>query len=240
MICSTDIGFPNPAMVMIPSGEFKMGASAEDKFANHTELPSVKIRVREFAIGSFAVTVGEYRAFQPDHAPGEDKHLPVVHVSWNEASQFCEWLSDKSGKRYRLPSEAEWEFACRAGTTTPFHTGHHLSLVDANYFYNEAGHRVGQGSRVPVGSYPPNHWGLHEVHGNVSEWCADSWHPSHECTSLNGLPRLSTEPTTRVIRGGSWDYLPRLLRSSWRDGVPAGNRRDNLGFRIACTLVPKP
>jgi len=240
MHASTDIGYPNPAMVMIPSGEFKMGAGPEDKFANHTELPSVKIRVREFAIGSFAVTVGEYRAFQPDHAPEDHEHLPVVHVSWNEACQFCEWLSAKSGKNYRLPTEAEWEFACRAGTTTPFHTGHQLSIQDANYFYSESGLRVGPGSRVEVGSYPPNCWGIHEAHGNVSEWCADSWHPSHEGASLNGLRRESNENPMRVIRGGSWDYLPRLLRSSWRDGVPAGNSRDNLGFRIAYSLSSKP
>ena len=231
---------PTPVLVLVPAGEFLMGAGAGDKFANSTERPRVRIRIKGFAIGSFAVTVGEYRVFEPGHAPGDQADLPAVHVSWDNASEFCNWLATKSGKPYRLPSEAEWEYACRAGTDTPFYTGNSLDIADANYLYNETGTRIGRGERAAVGSYPGNRWGLHETHGNVSEWCADFWHPSHEHASLNGSPRRDAETPKRAIRGGSWDYLPRLLRSSWRDGLPPETRRDNLGFRVACSLPKAP
>lgn len=214
-----------PEMVAVPGGEFTMGENGGDKFANDTERPAHPVAVASFALGRFAVTVGEYRAFRHGHAPGEDAHWPVVDVSWDDACAYCDWLSAANGKRYRLPSEAEWEYTCRAGTATPFAFGHEISPRDANFFYSESGERVGPGRRTCVGEYSANAFGLHDMHGNVCEWVEDAWRPNYLASAA--------VDDRRVIRGGAWDYLPRLLRSAWRDGLPAACRRDNLGFRIA-------
>lgn len=216
---------PVPDMAVVPGGEFTMGESRGDKFANDTERPAHPVPVASFALGRWAVTVGEYRAFRPGHAPGDDPLWPVVDVSWHDARAYCAWLSTAQEKSYRLPSEAEWEYACRAGTTTPFAFGHEVTPRDANYFYSESGERVGPGRRTRGGEYPANAFGLSDMHGNVCEWVEDAWRPNyHESSGADDL---------RVIRGGAWDYLPRLVRSAWRDGLPADCRRDNLGFRIA-------
>ena len=217
-----------------------MGASSNDKFANSTERPTVRVQIEAFAIGCTAVTVGEYRLFSTQHSPDDDSGLPAVAVNWNDASDYCAWLAQVSGLDYRLPSEAEWEYACRAGTETPFYTGHQLTIEEANYFYDESGTRVGPGRRMRTGSFPANPWGLYEMHGNISEWCADAWNSSHTVAGQRGLNHELPINPMRAIRGGGWDYLPRLLRSSWRDGLPPDTRRDNLGFRIACTLSNLP
>lgn len=217
-------------MVVVSGGEFIMGESRGDKFANDTERPAHPVSVSSFMLSRFAVTVGEYRAFRNGHAPGDDPQWPVVDVSWSDARAYCDWLSAASDQRYRLPSEAEWEYACRAGSTTPFAFGHEITPRDANFFYSESGERIGPGQRTRGGQYPANAFGLHDMHGNVCEWVEDAWRSNY------------LEPTAaddrRVIRGGAWDYLPRLLRSAWRDGLPADCRRDNLGFRIATSDLP--
>lgn len=228
MTCSL---VPAPRMVLLPDGEFTMGESQGDKFANDTERPAHRVAVAPFALGCCAVTVGEFRSFRDGHAPDEDPQLPVVSVSWNDAHDYCDWLSAAWGKHFRLPSEAEWEYACRARTTTPFAFGHEITPRDANYFYSESGERVGCGRRTPGGEFPANAFGLYDMHGNVCEWVEDAWRPNY----------LETTPhdQRRVIRGGAWDYLPRLLRSAWRDGLPADSRRDNVGFRIATSDLSK-
>jgi formylglycine-generating enzyme required for sulfatase activity len=187
------------------------------------------------AIACDPVTEGAYAFFAPEH-PAERADLPVVNVSWHDANAYCEWLRDQTGQRFRLPSEAEWEIACRSGTDTPFSTGDALAPEKANYLYTESGERVGPGCRRPVGSYLPNAWGLNDMHGNVAEWCADVWHPSYEGADSNGSARSGSPDHPRVIRGGAWDLLPRLLRSACRDALPPDARRDNLGFRLAVTL----
>ena len=214
-----------PDMVLLPGGEFTMGESRGDKFANDTERPAHRVSIAPFVLGRFVVTVGEYRAFRLEHAPHEDPQLPVVNVDWNDARAYCDWLSATLGKHFRLPSEAEWEYACRAGTTTPFATGYEITPCDANYFYSESGERVGRGRRTVAGEFPANAFGLYDMHGNVCEWVEDAWRSNYE--------EAAADECRRVIRGGAWDYLPRLLRSAWRDGLPADSRRDNVGFRIA-------
>ena len=155
-----------------------MGENAEDKFANDTERPLHQvIFAAPFALGKFPVTVEEYRRFRPAHSPEEPADWPVVRVSWQDATDYCHWLTEKRGQRFRLPTEPEWEFACRAGTRTPFAVGDEIALTQANYLYDEAGRQIGAGKRTAVGSYPPNAFGLHDLHGNVCEWVADSWHP---------------------------------------------------------------
>ncbi len=219
-----------PWMISLPAGEFTMGASEGDKFANDTERPVHTVHLAPFALGRGPVTVGEYRAFSPTLAMGADAAWPVTEVSWEDAVEYCAWLSRETRRACRLPTEAEWECACRAGTRTPFATGADLTTADANFLYRENGGRVGPGRRTPVGTYPPNAFGFHDLHGNVCEWVADPWRASHG----GGIG----DTARRVIRGGGWDYLPRLLRSAWRDALPIDTRRDNLGFRIATSDVP--
>ncbi|MEP6670246.1 MAG: formylglycine-generating enzyme family protein [Chthoniobacter sp.] len=224
-----------PQLVAIPAGQFLMGESPGDKFANDTERPAHLVQLRPFALGRFAVTVGEYRAFAASHAPYDDAALPVVNVSWNDARAYCAWL----GGSCRLPSETEWEFACRAGSTTPFAFGGEITPREANYYYSESGERVGRGRRTTCGEFPANAFGLHDLHGNVCEWVEDVWHADY-----HGAPQDSSawvaagDPARRVIRGGAWDYLPRLLRSAWRDGLGVDRRRDNVGFRVASSDLP--
>lgn len=227
-----------PPILDLAPGEFMMGENLDDKYANDTERPRHQVRLRSpFALGRFPVTVAEYRQFRPGHAPAEAGAWPVVHVSWLDAADYCRWLSARSGRHFRLPSEAEWEFACRAGSQTPFATGEMVTLASANFLYDEAGQQIGAATRTPVGSYPPNPFGLQDLHGNVCEWVADSWHENYQGAPADA--RAWTEPgeTRQVIRGGAWDYLPRLLRSSWRDWRPADYRADNLGFRVAAASV---
>jgi formylglycine-generating enzyme required for sulfatase activity len=160
-----------------------------------------------------------------------------VDVSWLQAVDYCVWLAKQAGRPYRLPSEAEWEYACRAGSTSPFSIGNTITSEDANFLYDENGKRVGLGHSTPVGSYALNAFGLGDMHGNVCEWVSDCWCPNYQSAPSDGSPWLEAAETDhRVIRGGAWDYLPRLLRSTWRDSLPQTIRRDNVGFRVALTL----
>lgn len=227
--------FPMPDLVRLPAGEFMMGESADDKFANDTERPAHQVCLaQDIAVGRYPVTVDEFCAFRPEHAEGDAPMLPAVNVTWHDAVAYTQWLSHETGHKFRLLSEAEWEYACRAGSGTPFACGSEINTVYANFLYHENGRRIGLGHRTSVGSYPANGFGLYDLHGNVCEWVADVWHQSYEAAPADGSAWMNGgEPAQRVVRGGAWDYLPRLLRSSWRDHLPAFAQRDNLGFRIA-------
>jgi formylglycine-generating enzyme required for sulfatase activity len=230
---------PAPALVRIPAGAFVMGGTGDDKFVTDTERPAHRVTIaRAFALGRHPVTVGEYRAFAPAHAPGDGPALPAVNVSWDEACAYCVWLRAETGESFRLPTEAEWEYACRAGNRAPFATGDEIDSGAANFLYSEEGRRIGPGGRTPVGQYPANAFGLHDLHGNVCEWVEDAWHPGYAGAPVDGSAWAeSGEADRRVIRGGAWDYLPRLLRSAWRDSLPRAHRRDNLGFRVAVSAA---
>jgi formylglycine-generating enzyme required for sulfatase activity len=222
-----------PLMVELPAGEFTMGENEGDKFANDTERPAHRVGIASsFALGKFPVTVSEFQKFRGVHST-EVAELPVIRVSWHDAIDYCEWLSEQTGRTYRLPSEAEWEFACRAGSRTPFAGGEEISTADANFLYDENGARVGPGQRTPVGSFAPNRFGLHDMHGNICEWVADTWHSDFRDAPFDGGAWITPGEFRRVIRGGAWDYLPRLLRSSWRDWRFPEERADNIGFRVA-------
>jgi formylglycine-generating enzyme required for sulfatase activity len=223
-----------PLMIELPGGEFMMGENEGDKFANDTERPTHGVRIPAGrALGCFPVTVGEFRRFRPDHDPNDESELPVVRVNWQDAQNYCHWLSEKTRRAYRLPSEAEWEYACRAGSAKAFACGDEITLAEANFLYEEHGMRIGLGHRTLVGNYPPNAFGVHDLHGNVCEWVEDTWHASYTGAPNDGLAWMEDRDSRHVVRGGAWDYLPRLLRSSWRDWRPAGHRADNLGFRVA-------
>jgi formylglycine-generating enzyme required for sulfatase activity len=215
-----------PEMIVLPGGTYEMGESAQDKFANSSERPRHRETIVSFLMSRTPVTEAQWAAFAGEE--GVFSELPVVSVSWNEASAYTEWLAKTTGKPFRLPTEAEWEYGCRAGSREVFHTGGVLSTADANYLYNEQGDKVGVGRRLPVGSFLPNFFGLCDMHGNVSEWVGDAWRPDYAS---------APDPTRRTIRGGAWDHLPRLLRSAWRDWLLPDAKLDDLGFRVACAMT---
>jgi formylglycine-generating enzyme required for sulfatase activity len=175
----------------------------------------------------------------PDRFRGDQ--LPVVNVSWREAMAFCQRLCLRTGKNYTLPSEAQWEYACRAGTTTPFHFGATISTELANYDGRQAyaDGPVGEYRQqtTDVASFPANAWGLHDMHGNVREWCVDHWHANYVGAPEDDRPWLqedAPEDTMRLLRGGSWNRYPRNCRSAYRGGSHPDNRSDNWGFRVCC------
>jgi formylglycine-generating enzyme required for sulfatase activity len=233
-----DVG--GPVMMDIPPGWFTMGENPGDGLASEIERPAHEVSIPPgLSLSAAPVTVGQYRVFRPGYMPEDDPDLPVVLVSWTDAAEYCAALSLTTGRPYRLPSESEWEFACRAGALGSFTHGDEITPGAANYLYTESGSRVGHGRRTPPGAYPANGFGLYDVHGNVCEWVADVWHPSYhgapsEGSAWHGPGEL------RVVRGGAWDSLPRHLRCSHRDCLPRASRRDHLGFRIAVSLeVPE-
>jgi formylglycine-generating enzyme required for sulfatase activity len=228
-----------PKTCTIPAGAFEMGDNDTDKFANNTERPRHHVTIaRPFRLGIFPVTVGEYRCLHPDFARDDTPDLPAVSISWHDAEEYCAWLASENGSSWRLPSEAEWEYACRAGAQTPFAGGNEIDLHAANFLYDESGEKIGPGLRTPAGAYPTNAFGVEAMHGNVCEWCADTCHPDYHGAPADGSAWTENGSNDlRVIRGGAWDYLPRLLRSSWRDSLPATTRRDNVGFRLACDIA---
>lgn len=214
----------------VPAGVFRMGGSDDDKFVSSVELPARRVRVPAFLIGVHPVTIGQWNAHTGE-SRGGDPDLPVTRVTHPEALAFAAALDA------RLPSEAEWERACRGGADSIFPQGGNLAPRDANFLYDEAGEAIGRGALSPVGAHPPNGFGLHDMIGNVCEWTADLWHPTYQNAPCDGSPwRDSGHPGRHVIRGGGWDHLPRLLRASWRDWAPESARWDNLGFRLARDL----
>ena len=167
----------------------------------------------------------------------------MMNVSWEDAKAYVSWLSRKTGESYRLLSEAEWEYAARAGTTGPFHFGSTITTDQANYDGNHvygSGHRgVYRKRTVAVGSFPANGYGLHDMHGNVQEWVEDCWHDNYDGAPTDGSAWVSEGSCkVRVLRGGSWLNKPRYLRSANRGWLTAGFRYVSYGFRIARTLTP--
>jgi formylglycine-generating enzyme required for sulfatase activity len=169
----------------------------------------------------------------------------VVGVSWRDAIAYCEWLTKETGQRYRLPSEAEWEYACRAGTETPFSFGATITTDQANYDGNYtygAGRKGSYRERTTeVGTFPANPWGLYDLHGNVWEWVEDVWHDTYQGAPADGSAwtdgKGKESSRARVLRGGSWGGNPRFLRSARRYGDGPDLRGDDNGFRVARTLL---
>ena len=255
-----------PDLVLIPTGRFQMGsheheqalavkAGAQKNWLER-ELPLRWVGIEHsFALGRFPVTVGQWRRFVKDTGwesqsdtdwldPGfkqTDDH-PVVGVSWMDVQLYLRWLSGKTGQLYRLPTEAEWEYACRAGTKTAFSFGDTISTEQANYdgHYTYNGGQRGayvQGTSK-VGAYQPNPWGLFDMHGNVWEWTQDVVHENYVGAPVDGSAwEEGGDAARRVLRGGSWLYNPRYLRSAVRNGFSAVLANDIVGFRIARKLA---
>lgn len=207
-------------MVHVEGGTFMMGASENDRFANRHELPPHEVMIPAFTVGKFPVTESQYA--ENTGMPATSSSLPVVNVTWKEAQAFCASLS------CRLPTEEEWEYLYRAGTQTVFPQGDFPNITEGNYLYDEEGHRIGPGRRVPVGSYPLNALGIGDLLGNVAEWTSSTWKTDYRANQANN----KTVAPLKVIRGAGWDGIPRLLRCSNRDFGSPDSKKDNLGFRI--------
>jgi formylglycine-generating enzyme required for sulfatase activity len=222
-------------MVLIQGGTFKMGAPATERGRSEAEGPQRTVTVSEFFMSQHVVTQAQWKAvsalpkvkvdLKPNPSKLEGDRLPVEIMSLNEAVEFCDRLSVHTGLAYRLPTEAQWEYACRAGTETPFYFGETISTEVANYDGNStygAGPKgENLGKTTDVGSYPANGWGLYDMHGNVWEWCLDIWHENYD-----GAPKAdrvwdaSNDSRLRVLRGGSWFNYPSLCRSASRLVLP--------------------
>ena len=232
-------------MVYIPGGKFMMGSPSGE--GSNNEKPQHELKVLSFYMGKFQVTQVQWKAVaglpkvkldleaEPSNLKG-DNH-PVEKVSWNDAVEFCARLSKHTGREYRLPSEAEWEYACRAGTTTSFHFGETITTDLVNY-----GGKFN--STTSVGKFPPNAFGLYDMHGNVWEWCLDDWHGNYEKAPTDGSAWIESENDNRyqgkVLRGGSWLNNPESCRSACRYGN--GNpelRYYYFGFRVVCAVAQR-
>ncbi len=219
-----------PEMVVIPAGRFLMGSPAAEQGRFYAEGPQRWVDVPRFALGKFEVTQGQWQAVMggnPSSFKSCGLNCPVDNVSWNDAQEFVRRMSHRTGQTYRLPSEAEWEYAARAGTTTAYFWGNGFdgSLVNVS------------GRPVPVGSFPANAFGVHDTHGNVYEWVQDVWHDSYLGAPGDGSAWITGgDQSRRVLRGVSWSGQPRYLRSANRDRYTPDYRNANTGFRIARTF----
>ncbi len=245
-------GGEGPELTVIPAGVFEMGSHPEEFGHRRDEGPVHYQQIAEpFALGVYPVTAEEFARFErdtgwrwrPDLITTEGRH-PVINIRHGEAEAFCAWLSERTGRRYRLPSEAEWEYACRAGTTTPFAFGDSVTCRDvhfkASFPYEEARDKrrwylpkcAPVARTLPVGGYRPNAWGLYDMHGNVWEMTESNWR-----NSLANLPRRHPAPVGRrnrwiVVRGGSWFDAAVFARSAARRPRLRDELDVNLGFRV--------
>jgi len=227
-----------------------MGSPPNEEGRHASEDPPHEVTLKAFWLGQTPITQAQWRVVagwpklerelerEPSRFKGDDR--PVENVSWHDAREFCGRLSQRLGRAFSLPSEAQWEYACRAGTTTPFAFGETISPELANYdgsvAYANGPTGVNRGQTTPVGNFPANAWGLQDMHGNVWEWCLDQWHDSYEGAPADGSAWLSMggEDVTRLLRGGSWYRVPHYCRSAYRDRNHPDDRNQYKGFRVCC------
>ncbi|PSB05200.1 bifunctional serine/threonine-protein kinase/formylglycine-generating enzyme family protein [Merismopedia glauca] len=265
-------------MVAIPGGTFMMGSPDNEEERNDNESPQHQVTIAPFCMGKYPVTQEQFEAvmnynpsrlkFHPNNDlfagifgifvgnnssrfQGNSQKKSVENVSWHEANEFCRKLSEKTGKNYRLPSEAEWEYAARAGTITPFHFGKTVTTEVANYkgidwHYNGKTY-IGSYGNAPkgsfreqtteVGSFPPNAFGLYDIHGNIWEWCIDFWHENYNGAPSDGsVWESGGDSNSRTLRGGSWGLNPGNCRSALRYCLNPDNRSDSYGFRVVADV----
>jgi len=267
-------------MVSIPAGSFTMGSPSEEPERQPNEGPQHHVTLASFFIGAFPVTQAQwtavvlahpgriYRDLDPKPSFFRDIDLPVESITWNEAEEFCLRLAAITGRSYRLPSEAEWEYACRAGTTTPFNFGLTITPELANYCgtggaicgesdgrsiasdvyyglkydsgaYDQGPAGIFRGTTTRPGTFPPNRFGLYDMHGNVWEYCLDKETANYADAPLDSSPYLSgPADSLRMLRGGSWSHNPAICRSAYRDSIAPGDPgwQGRIGLRVVCTL----
>jgi formylglycine-generating enzyme required for sulfatase activity len=247
-------------LVAIPGGEFLMGSPPDEAgrnvyFPTYSDTEGLdveaqhRVTIQSFWMGQHPVTQAQWRAvaalpainreleLNPSSFKGDDR--PVEQVNWYDAVEFCDRLSQYTGKTYRLPSEAEWEYACRAGSTSPFYFGDTVSTDLANYrgtyTYGDGVPGEFRETTAEVGSFGVNAFGLADMHGNVYDWCLDHWHPSYDGAPSDGSPwQTGGNDNFRIVRGGSWYVSPVNCRSAFRIRYFPGDRDDVIGFRVVC------
>jgi|GEM_PF-1973825 len=237
-------------MITVKPGSFKMGSPRSELERDASEGPVHKVSINYyFEVGKYEVTFEQWdtcvagggcEGYEPKDAGWGRGDRPVINVSWNDTQSYIKWLNGVTGQRYRLLSEAEWEYVARAGQASPFYTGKSITTKQANFNgqYTYGGSPKGPYRRktVAVGSFAPNALGLHDIHGNVWEWTADCWSPNHKGAPANGAARSDGDCSRRVMKGGSWVNLPYQIRSAKRFHYTPDYRYDDYGFRIARTL----
>ena len=251
-------------LIAIPAGEFVMGSPAEEPERQDSEGPQHRVCLEGFLMGQTPISQAQWQAvarlvppvgqrwqrelpLNPSYFSGrpDSDQRPVEQVSWQDAIEFCRRLSELTGDFYTLPSEAQWEYACRAGTSTPFAFGAtitpDLANYDARYSYANGPKGEYRQQTTPVGLFPANAWGLQDMHGNVWEWCLDHWHGSYAGAPGDGSAwwdgsgqQGEDKNTRRLLRGGSWGSDPRNCRSACRILVQPDAANDNVGFRVVC------
>jgi formylglycine-generating enzyme required for sulfatase activity len=268
-------------MVAIPGGTFMMGSPESEPDRAEDETPQHPVNIQPFFMGKYPVTEAQWHAIA-DTLPvereldlnsggvgeedlpveemywGKAANLPVTGIFWDGAIEFCQRLSRDTGQNYRLPTEAEWEYACRAGTETPFYFGQTITPNLANYRGTDCGNTdekwffSGSYDRGPKGIYhnditpvdifPPNAFGLYDLHGNVSEWCLDAWHGDYRDAPVDGSAWIADGDDNVVTRGGSFDRFPALCRSASRQlQTPERySRYSTIGFRVVCEMAGTP
>ena len=226
---------------MVPAGRFRMGC-VWGRDCQDNEQPVHEVQVASFALGVHEVTFEEYDRFvqatgrrRPNDRGGGRGRRPVINVSWEDAEAYVAWLSRETGESYRLPSESEWEYAARTGSTMRYSWGPDIGRNRANC--NGCGSRWDGEETAPAGSFAANAWGLHDMHGNVWEWVEDCWHENYARAPRDGSTWTSGgNCSRRVLRGGSWLNAPVDLRSALRGRIVAGARSVDRGFRVSRTL----
>jgi formylglycine-generating enzyme required for sulfatase activity len=243
-------GVPPLELVAIPGDEFLMGSPKNEVERRASESPQHLVKVPPFFMGKYPVTQVQWRLvagwpkvqieLEPNPARFKGDDLPIERVSWLEAQEFCARVSQSAGRICRLPTEAEWEYACRAGTTTPFHFGKTISTdlanYDGKYVYGQGKKGVYRNETISVGSFGvANAFGLYDMHGNVWEWCADHWHDSYQGAPKDGtawIDKKAKDNAPRILRGGSWFSDPGHCRSACRVRLDADDLNDYYGFRV--------
>ncbi|MFM6081268.1 MAG: formylglycine-generating enzyme family protein, partial [Dolichospermum sp.] len=239
-------------MVAIPGGTFMMGSPENEEGSTDDERPQHQVTIKPFCFGKYPITQAQWQAvaklpqvnkeLKPDPSRFKGANRPVERVSWHDAVEFCARLSNHSQRPYRLPSEAEWEYACRAGTTTPFHFGETITTELANYngnnTYGDGPKGVYREETTEVGSFKiANEFGLYDMHGNVWEWCQDDRHNNYEGAPTDGSAWISNNAKSdKLLRGGSWYDLPDYCRSASRNYRDAGFDNNPYGFRVVCDV----
>ncbi len=251
-------------MVLIPGGTFVMGAPEDEPESRDRERPQHEVTIQPFFLGRYTVTQVQWRVvanypqiereLEPDPSEFKGDYRPVEQVNWKDAIEFCKRLSAKTGREYKLPSEAQWEYACRAGTKTPFHFGETIAPDLANYrgidkitkdgtysgsYRSGPRAKLNREQTTDVGYFPANEWGLYDMHGNVFEWCEDHYHLSYQGAPDDGSAWIDEDRINpnRVMRGGSWTRCPRNCRSAYRSSyIPRTYVHYDVGFRVLCVM----
>ncbi|ELS03186.1 hypothetical protein Xen7305DRAFT_00029060 [Xenococcus sp. PCC 7305] len=229
-------------LIGIPGGKYLMGSPKDEPERASDEGPQHQVTIRPFLMGKYPVTQAQWQAIMKKNPARftDEPENPVEKVSWFDCLDFCDRLSEKLGRAFRLPTEAEWEYAARAKSTTPFFCGETITTELANYngeytygieLEGEYRHKT-----TKVGSFSPNRFGLYDIHGNVAEWCEDSWHDDYQEAPRNGEPWSDDNSSEKVLRGGSWLHLPGSCRSSQRLSSAGNSKSDAFGFRIASSV----